>query len=82
MHDRPIGYFFGEACHNLSLNERAKRSIRHSAEQGCLSGTGLGRTANQGISTDLSVNSPKGCSPADTRKEMAQAVGIGEQAVG
>jgi hypothetical protein len=27
------------------LSEQAKRSIRHSAEQGCLSGTGLGRTA-------------------------------------
>ena len=38
--------------------------------------------ANQGIRTDLSVNSPKGYSPTDTRKEMAQAVGIGEQAMG
>ena len=33
--------------------------------------------ANQGTRTDLSVNSPKGYSPTDTRKEMAQAVGIG-----
>ena len=38
--------------------------------------------ANQGTRTDLSVNSPKGYSPTDTRKEMAQAVGIGEQAMG
>ena len=38
--------------------------------------------ANQGTRTDLSVNSPKSYSPADTRKEMAQAVGIGEQAMG
>ncbi len=48
VNDRPIKYFFGEACHDLSLRERAKRSTRHSAEQGCLSGTGLGRTANCG----------------------------------
>ena len=39
-------------------------------------------TANQGGRTDLSVNSPKGYAPTDTRKEMAQAVGIGEQAMG
>ena len=32
--------------------------------------------ANQGIRTDLSVKSPKGYAPTDTRKEMAQAVGI------
>ncbi len=38
--------------------------------------------ANQGTRTDLSVNSPKSYSPTDTRKEMAQAVGIGEQAMG
>ena len=38
--------------------------------------------ANQGARTDLSVNSPKSCSPTDTRKEMARAVGIGEQAMG
>lgn len=37
---------------------------------------------NQGSRTDLSVNSPKGYSPTDTRKEMAQAVGIGEQTMG
>lgn len=30
----------------------------------------------------LSVNSPKAFQPIDTRKEMAQAVGIGEQAMG
>ena len=30
----------------------------------------------------LSVNSPKALQPIDTRKEMAQAVGIGEQAMG
>ena len=38
--------------------------------------------ANQGTRTDLSVNSPKGYSSTDTRKEMAQAVGIGEQVMG
>ena len=38
--------------------------------------------ANQGIRTDLSVNSPRSYSPTGTRKEMAQAVGIGEQAMG
>ena len=38
--------------------------------------------ANQGTRIDLSVNSPKSYTPTDTRKEMAQAVGIGEQAMG
>ena len=38
--------------------------------------------ANQGTRTDLSVNSPKSLASVDTRKEMAQAVGIGEQAMG
>ena len=38
--------------------------------------------ANQGTRTDLSVNSPKSLAPVDTRREMAQAVGIGEQAMG
>ena len=38
--------------------------------------------ANQGTRTDLSVNSPKSYPPTDTRKEMAKAVGIGEQAMG
>ena len=38
--------------------------------------------ANQGTRIDLSVNSPKSYSPTDMRKEMAQAVGIGEQAMG
>jgi hypothetical protein len=51
VHDRPIRYFFGEVCHDLSLGERAKRSIRHSAEQGCLSGTGLERTAKRSGNT-------------------------------
>ena len=37
---------------------------------------------NQGCRTDLSVNSSKSYTPTDTRKEMAQAVGIGEQAMG
>ena len=37
---------------------------------------------NQGSRTDLSVNSSKSYTPTDTRKEMAQAVGIGEQAMG
>ena len=26
VHDRPIRYFFGEACHDFSLKEQAKRS--------------------------------------------------------
>ena len=38
--------------------------------------------ARQGRRTDLSVNSPKSHTPFGTRKEMAQAVGIGEQAMG
>ena len=38
--------------------------------------------ANQGSRTDLSVNSPKSYCPTDTRKEIAQIVGIGEQAMG
>lgn len=38
--------------------------------------------AHQGRRTDLSVNSPKSHTPFDTRKEMAQAVGIVEQAMG
>ena len=37
---------FGEVCHNFSLNEQARKSIRHSAKQGCLPETGLGRPAN------------------------------------
>ena len=38
--------------------------------------------ANQGTRTDLSVKSPRSYAPTDTRKEMAQAVGIGEQVMG
>ena len=38
--------------------------------------------ASQGRRTDLSMNSPKGYTPVDTRKEMARAVGIGEQTMG
>ena len=37
---------------------------------------------NQGTRADLSVNSPKSYSSMDPRKEMTQAVGIGEQAMG
>ena len=37
--------------------------------------------ANMGQRTDLSVNSPKGSDTVDTRKELAKAVGIGEQHV-
>ena len=37
---------FGEVCHDFSLNEQARESTRRSAKQGCLPGTGLGRTAN------------------------------------
>jgi len=37
---------------------------------------------NQGLRSDLSVNSPKAYTPTDTRKEMAHSVGIGEQAMG
>lgn len=38
--------------------------------------------ANQGSRTDLSVKSPKGYTPTDTRKEAALTVGIGEQTMG
>ncbi len=38
--------------------------------------------SNQGKRTDISVNSSKALKPVDTRKEMAQAVGIGEQTMG
>ncbi len=41
----------------------------------------LAAKSNQGLRTDLSVNSPKGYAPTDTRKEMALAVGIGEQSM-
>ncbi len=37
---------------------------------------------NQGLRSDISVNSPKPYQAMDTRKEMARAVGIGEQAMG
>ena len=42
----------------------------------------LAAKSNQGLRTDLSVNSPQGYAPTDTRKEMALAVGIGEQSMG
>ena len=42
----------------------------------------LAAKSNQGLRTDLSVNSPKGYAPTDTRKEMALAVGVGEQSMG
>ena len=38
--------------------------------------------ACQGHRTDLLVNSSEGHTPVDTRKEMARAVGIGEQTMG
>ena len=38
--------------------------------------------ANQGNRTDLLMNSPKSLEPVNTRKEMAQAVGLGEQTMG
>lgn len=38
--------------------------------------------ANQGMRTDLSVNSPESLASVDIRKKMAQAVGIGEQVMG
>ncbi len=38
--------------------------------------------SSQGRRTDLSMNSPKCYGPIDTRKEMAQTVGIGEQTMG
>ena len=34
---------------------------------------------NQGSCTDLSVNSPKGYSPTDTRKEMAKPLASGSK---
>ena len=38
--------------------------------------------ANQGTRTDLSATLPEGCGPVDTRKELAEAVGLGERTMG
>ena len=38
--------------------------------------------ANQGTRTDLSAVLPEGSPPVDTRKELAEAVGIGERTMG
>lgn len=61
---------------NLSLWELGQIALKLKPE---LEAAGKAR---QGRRTDLSVNSPKSHTPLDTRKEMAQAVGIGEQTMG
>lgn len=38
--------------------------------------------ANQGTRTDLSATLPESCGPVDTRKELAEAVGLGERTMG
>ena len=61
---------------NLSLWELGKIALKLKPELESAA------KASQGRRTDLSVNSPKGYTPFDTRKEMARAVGIGEQTMG
>ena len=61
---------------NLSLWELGQIALKLKPELESAAKT------SQGLRTDLSVNSPKGCTPVDTRKEMARAVGIGEQTMG
>lgn len=61
---------------NLSLWELGQIALKLKPELESAS------KASQGRRTDLSMNSPKGYTPVDTRKEMARAVGIGEQTMG
>ena len=61
---------------NLSINELCKIALKLRPEVEARA------KANMGQRTDLSVNSPKGSDTVDTRKELAKAVGIGEQAMG
>lgn len=61
---------------NLSLWELGQIALKLKPELET-----AGKT-HQGRRTDLSVNSPKSHTPFDTRKEMDQAVGIGEQTMG
>ncbi len=65
-----------KGCRNLAKWELGKIALKLKPEIEARA------RANQGSRTDLSVNSPKGYAPTNTRKEMAQAVGIGEQAMG
>ncbi len=61
----------GQIALRLKPDIEARARANQSAVGGDKSGKGT-----------LSVNSPKAFQPIDTRKEMAQAVGIGEQAMG
>ena len=61
----------GQIALRLKLDIEARAKANQSAAGGDKSGKGA-----------LSVNSPKALQHIDTRKELAQAVGIGEQAMG
>ena len=61
----------GQIALQLKLDIEARAKANQSAAGGDKSGKGA-----------LSVNSLKALQPIDTRKELAQAVGIGEQAMG
>ena len=61
----------GQIALKLKPEIEAKAKANQSAAGGDKSGRGA-----------LSVNSPKALQPIDTRKELAQAVGIGEQTMG
>ncbi len=59
----------------IALRLKSDIEARAGANQSAVGGD----KSNKGA---LSVNSPKALQPINTRKEMAQAVGIGEQAMG
>ena len=59
----------------IALRLKPDIEARAKANQSAAGGDKSGRGA-------LSVNSPKALQPIDTRKELAQAVGIGEQTMG
>ena len=59
----------------IALRLKPDIEARAKANQSAAGGDKSGKRA-------LSVNSPKALQPIDTRKELAQAVGIGEQAMG
>ncbi len=59
----------------IALRLKPEIEAKARANQSAAGGNKSGKRA-------LSVNSPKAPQPIDTRKELAQAVGIGEQAMG
>ncbi len=59
----------------IALRLKPEIEAKAKANQSAAGGNKSGKRA-------LSVNSPKALQPIDTRKELAQAVGIGEQAMG